>query len=168
MLGLYDNFPPTIHLTQTYTSSLPRRKLQQKITQIFAEINNKKYCFEEVGNPTVPNATVIFEFGIADAGNFNFLNPDEAQKLQAALEGEALDVMDWFCGIRYYKNTQNKKAPLKFDYYMVRMNFGEKGLEIVVFHERGPRYISPQDLVELIDRKVNQGTKKGILKRVES
>ena len=169
MLGLYENFPQTIHRTETFISPLSRRKLQQKIAQVFQEVNRNTCSFEEVGNPTVHDCTVIFEFGIADTGGFNFLNEDEARKLQDALAAEPLQVMDWFCAIRYYKSAKGKKTPLKFDYYMLRMGFMEKGaVEVLVFHERGPRHISPGDLVDFIDRKVNQGSKRKILKRVES
>lgn len=168
MLGLYENFPQNIHRTETFTSPLSRRKLQQKITQVFQEVNRKNLSFEEVGNPTIPNGTVIFEFGIADAEDFCYLNQEEAQRLQTALDVAPLQVMDWFCAIRYYKNTQEKKAPLKFDYYMLRMGFGEKGvMEVLVFHEKGPRYISPEDLVAFMERKVNQGASRKLLKRKE-
>jgi hypothetical protein len=166
MLGLYQNFPQNIHRTETFTSALSRRKLQQKIAQVFQEVNRKNFSFEEVGNPTVPNATVIFEFGIADAEDFCYLNEEESQRLQTALAVEPMHVMDWFCAIRYYKNTQEKKAPLKFDYYMLRMGFGEKGMmEVLVFHEKGPRYISPEDLVAFIEHKVNQAASRKLLKR---
>ena len=168
MLGLYENFPQNIHRTETFTSTLSRRKLQQKIAQVFQEVNRKTFSFEEVGNPTVPNCTVIFEFGIADTGDFCYLNEEEAQKLQTALAAEPLQMMDWFCAIRYYKNTKSKKSPLKFDYYMLRMGFGEKGaVEVLVFHERGPRYISPEDLVAFIECKVNQEASRKLLKRKE-
>lgn len=169
MLGLYENFPQNIHRTETFTYPLSKRKLQQKIAQVFQEVNRKNFSFEEVGNPTVPNATVIFEFGIADAEDFCYLNAEEAQKLQAALAVEPLHVMDWFCAIRYYKNTKTQKmSPLKFDYYMLRMGFGEKGtMEVLVFHEKGPRYISPEDIIAFMERKVNQGESRKLLKRKE-
>jgi hypothetical protein len=168
MLGLYENFPQNIHRTETFTSPLSRRKLQQKIVQVFQEVNRKNFSFEEVGNPTVPNATVIFEFGIADAEDFCYLNEEEAQKLQAALVVEPMQVMDWFCAVRYYKGTKTHKSPLKFDYYMLRMGFGEKGvMEVFVFHEKGPRYVSPEDLIAFIERKVNQAAPRKLLKRKE-
>jgi hypothetical protein len=169
MLGFYQNFPINIHLTETFTSTLSRRKLEQIIAQVFQEINSQTFSFEEIGNPTVPDCTVIFEFGIADADGFSFLNEEEAKKLQSVLASESMQVMDWFCGVRYYKNVKGKKSPLRFDYYMIRMNFGEKKepLEILVFHERGPRYISPDDIVAFIENKINQTSTRKILKRAE-
>jgi hypothetical protein len=165
MLGLYENFPLTIHLAETFTSTLSRRKLQQKIAQILLEINRGTFTFEEVGNPTVPDCTVIFEFGIADKGGFIFLNEEEAQRLQDNLGSESLKIIDWFCGIRYYRNSPKKKAPLRFDYYMLRMEFAEKdAMAISVFHERGPRYVTPEDIVTLIESRVNQSLKRKILK----
>jgi hypothetical protein len=40
-------------------------------------------------------------------------------------------------------------------------------VEIQVFHERGPRYISPEDIVNLLVNEVNKTTSRKTLKRVE-
>ncbi|MCW4010872.1 MAG: hypothetical protein NWF05_09680 [Candidatus Bathyarchaeota archaeon] len=166
MLGLYENFPLTIHLSETFTFTLARRKLQRKIVQALQEVNRQTFSFEEVGTPTVPNCTVIFEFGIADAEGFSFLTEEEAQRLQERLDVEPMKIMDWFCGIRYYKNAKKKKAPLRFDYYMLRLDFPEKDtMTSSVFHERGPRYITPEDIIALIECRVNLSSKRKILKR---
>ncbi len=165
MLGRYENFPNTIHFSGNFTFSLPKRKIQEIFTQIFQKINQENFSFEDLDNPTAPGCTVIFEFGIADTGGFNFLDAEEAQKLLKTLENEPLPLMDWFCGLRYYKNTNGKRTPLKFDYYMLRLNFEQKGtVEMLVFHERGPRYISPEDLTTFAVQKVNESSAKKILK----
>jgi hypothetical protein len=169
MLGIYDNFPLNIHQTETFTSPLSRKKLQEKIAQTFQKINREILTFEEVGNPAIPNSQVIFEFGIADGGNFCYLNQEEAQKLQNSLSNQSLQTMDWFCLIRYYKNIELKvKRPLKFDYYMLRFGFGDKGnVELQVFHERGPMYISSEDLASFIAREVNELSARKALKQIE-
>jgi hypothetical protein len=170
MFGFYANFPENFHRADSFTYSLSRSSLQQKLIQVLNEMNRLSFTFEEVGSPAVPNSSVIFEFGIADAGNFNFLNESETKKVLAAVVGRgALQVMDLFCAIRYYKNQEGKKTPLRFDYFMLRMVFGkEKSLELQVFHERGPRYISPEELVSFLVRKVNGSATRKILKPVES
>ena len=165
MLGRYENFPQNVHLSEAFEFRLSRQKIQQKIIQVFQELNRRTFSFEETGIPTAPNCSVIFEFGIADTGNFNFLSEAEAHRLQNSLAEESMRVMDWFCAIRYYKNTQPKKTPLRFDYYMLRLSFGEKGaVQALVFHERGPRYISPEDLLAFIVGKVNGTSKRKALK----
>ena len=47
--------------------------------------------------------------------------------------------MDFFCSIRYYKGSGEKRSPLKFDYYMLRTVFSKDIFEVQVFHERGPK-----------------------------
>jgi hypothetical protein len=111
MLGLYENFPANIHLTQTFTSALSQRKLQEKLVQVFSKLNRETFRFEEVGTPTVPNATVNFEFGIAADGDFHFLNDNQTQTLLAAIKSQPLPIMDWFCALRYYKTADGKKSP---------------------------------------------------------
>jgi hypothetical protein len=74
--------------------------------------------------------------------------------------------MDFFCAVRYYKCSAEKKTPLKFDYYMIRVIFGDS-VEIRVFHERGPRYISPEDIVTFLVNMTNEATARKILKKIE-
>lgn len=167
MLGFYENFPQGTHLTEKFNSTLTTKRLQRRLIQVFFEINQDKFSFEEVCNPTVPNCTLIFEFGIAEEGNFTYLNDEEAKRLQTALSKDHLQVMDWFCAIRYYKNANGKKTPLKFDYYMLRAGFSEEKLvEMQVFHEKGLQYVSPADLVEFVMFKVNAKAKRKVLRFV--
>src|SRR4030067_2408535 len=136
--------------------------------QLFRNVNCKTFTFEEIGNPTVPGCTVIFELGIADAMSVSFIDEEETKKVLTALKKEAFRVMDFFCIIRYYKNYSSNKKPLKFDYYMVRFIFAEENmLEIQIFHERGPRYIPPKALITFLLDRVNETSPRGILKEAD-
>jgi len=159
-LGFYENFPTGIHRIETFTSTLSNKLLQQKLIQVFYEANRREFTFEEVANPTVPQGKVIFEFGVAEAGNFNFIDEEEFKKALEFLTKERLVRMDFFCSIRYYKSKDEKKTPLKFDYYMLRTIFNKDRFEIQVFHERGPRYISPEDLTAFVFNRVNEVSSK--------
>lgn len=169
MLGFYENFPQNFHHLSSFTYSVSRSNIQQKLISMLQVMNRASFTFEEVCSPAVPKSSVIFEFGIADTGNFNFLNEAETKKVLDTVSRGSLQVMDLFCAIRYYKNQEAKKTPLRFDYFMLRMVFGkEKSLELQVFHERGPRYISPEELASFLVRKVNGAASRKILKPVES
>jgi hypothetical protein len=169
MLGLYENFPQGVHLTKTYTSALSKKESQESIIKIIKEINRKNLTFEEVGTPEIPNSTVIFEVGIADAHCFNYIDKEETQKILNIIDAQAFNILDFFCVIRYYKNTSPKKTPLKFDYYMIRLAFGkDRSVEFQIFHERGPRYIAPRDLLAFMVHKVNSAASRKILKLTES
>jgi hypothetical protein len=167
-LGFYQNFPINIHRIDNFSSTLSSKQLQQKLIQIFFEVNQREFTFEEVTNPTVPDGKVIFEFGIAESGDFNFIDEEEVKKTLKTLSKERLGSMDFFCSIRYYKGSGEKKTPLKFDYYMLRTIFSKDLLEIQVFHERGPRYISPEELTSFIFTKVNELSSRNrkILKKI--
>lgn len=159
-LGFYENFPSSIHRIDTFTSTFSNKLLQQNLIQVFFEVNHREFTFEEVANPTVPNGKVIFEFGVAESGNFNFIDGEELKITLDFLAKERLTSMDFFCSIRYYKVEGEKKTPLKFDYYMLRTIFRKDMFEVQVFHERGPRYISPEDLTTFIYNKVNEASSK--------
>jgi hypothetical protein len=70
MLGFYENFPQNIHLTDTFISPLSKKSIQRQLVQVFQDLNRKNFSFEDIGNPTVPGGTVIFELGIADEQSF--------------------------------------------------------------------------------------------------
>ena len=130
-------------------------------------LNRKEFSFEEVANPTIPECKIVFEFGLAEAEGFNYIDEEEVKKTLKLLVKERLSSMDFFCSIRYYKGNGEKKTPLKFDYYMLRTLFSKDTFEVKVFHERGPRYLSPEELTEFIFTKVNESSNKNrkILKK---
>jgi len=168
MLGRYENFPQIIHFSETYNSSLSKHRLQQKLIQVLQEVNGKTFSFEETGNPSMPNCSVIFMFGIADTDGFKFFNETQSQRLHDAISKGPLKTIDWFCAIRYYKNTQLKRTPLKFDYYVLRIAFTEKNtVQFLVSHERGPRYVSPEDFVEFVVSGLNGKSKRKTLQQKE-
>ncbi len=165
--GFYENFPSHIHRVESFSSSLPNVQLQQKLMQIFYEINRKDFSFEEVANPTIPGCKVIFEFGLADTEGFNFIDDEETKKALNLLMDEHLHIMDFFCGIRYYKCKDEEKTALKFDYYLLRTIFNHGKVEIQVHHERGPRYVSPEDLTLFIFKQINEGSNKKVLRKTK-
>ena len=79
-LGFYERFPSNIHRIDSFNSTLSTKQLQQKLIQVFHKVNNDEFTFEEVANPTVPQGTIIFEFGIAESGDFNFIDSEELKK----------------------------------------------------------------------------------------
>jgi hypothetical protein len=167
MLGRYENFPVNIHRIETFTSSLSTTKIQQRLIQVLQEINRRTFSFEEITHPTVPECSVIFEVGIAEAKSFNFIDKEEAKKVLSVLKKETLRLMDFFYAVCYYKGAAEKKTPLKFDYYMTRVVFGKNSVEIRVFHERGPRYISPEDIVTFLVNMINEASARTVLKKTD-
>jgi hypothetical protein len=168
MPGVIKKFPEQIHHIQFYTSSLPKAKLQHKLIQVLMEFNQKALSFEALGSRGMPDCTVIFMWGIADVDRFHYLNMEEARKVDGTVEETPLQMADFCCVIRYYKNTKPKKTPLKFDYYLLRVGFGEHSqVEFQVHHERGPRYTSPEELVMYLVEAMNKSSGRKILKTQE-
>jgi hypothetical protein len=161
--GKYEKFPSHLHRVDGFHSTLTIKQLQQKLLHTLQEINRKQFSFEEVTDPTLPNGIVIFEFGLANGDSFSYLDTEELESTLDFVSKERVQALDFFCAIRYYKNIV-PKSPLKFDYYLLRTVFGKELLEMQVFHERGPRYVSTEDLVEFIIAKLNMGQNRKILK----
>jgi hypothetical protein len=168
MLGIYENFPENIHKITTYAVSISTKKLQETLVRVFREINRKTFNLEDVADPSVPNCTIIFELGIAEARDFNYLDDAEASVLLKAIKKKPFQIMDFYCAIRYYKIEGERKAPLKFDYYMIRAMFNKNSMETRIFHERGPRYTSPDYIVSFLIKKINETFSRRVLKVLET
>ncbi len=112
-LGYYDNFPPNIHHVQSYISAFSTRQLQQRLIKLLGELNKKDFRFEEVSIPTVPDGTIIFEFGLAEVGNFNFIDESEIKKALDFLAKGHVQSLDFFCSLRYYKGSARGEDSVK-------------------------------------------------------
>ena len=166
-LGFYENFPPNIHMVESFNSTISSKQLQQRLIQVLYEINRKEFSFEEAANPTIPECKLIFEFGLADAESFNYIDEEEVKKVRNPLGKEHLRTMDFFCAIRYYKGE--KKRALKFDYYLLRTIYQQRIFWKFKFStKKGPRYISPEDLTLFIFNKTNEASNRKILKKQTS
>jgi len=167
MFGFYENFPRNIHKIAIFTCSITNKKLQERLIQTFRETNSKTYNLEDLADPSVPNCIAIFEIGIAETNNFNYLDNEETSKILKVIEKKPLQIMDFFCAIRYYKTAGEKKKPLKFDYYILRILFSKNLIQTQIFHERGPRYVSPVDILNFFVNKINETFSRKILKALE-
>jgi hypothetical protein len=152
-------------MIQSFYSTLPSEQLQRRLIRAFYEINRKEFSFEEAAYPTIPECKIIFEFGLADAESFNYIDEEEVEKVLNLLEKEHLDTVDFFCAIRYYKGNAEKKRALKFDYYLIRTMYNRDIFEIQVYHKKGIRYLSPEDLTLFIFNKINEASKKKVLEK---
>jgi len=152
-------------MIQRFNSALPSKQLQRRLIQAFYEINRKEFSFEEAANPTIPECKIIFEFGLADAENFNYIDEEEVKKAIKLLAKEQLDTVDFFCAIRYYKGKAEKKRALKFDYYLIRTSYSRDMFEIQISHKKGLRYLSPEDLTLFIFNKINEASNRKVLKK---
>ena len=168
MLGFYDNFPENVHWKEVFNCSLPYKRLQLRLAKTLYEINISEFKFDEITCPTIPECSINFEIGIAEDRSFNYIDSNELQRTLNLANKENITSIDLFWAIRYYRNTENKRNPLKFDYYLMRLSFDNKIVEFQVLHERGPRYISPEDLTAFLIKRINLMSQKRILKPFET
>jgi hypothetical protein len=164
MLGLYENFPENIHRIDNFSFSLSCKDLQEKLVMVLLEINSRAVSFDEIGHEALRDCTITLEAGVAESRSFSFIDKEEERKLHNALKKKPFRVLDFFFAARYHRTNEGKKSPLRFDYFLVRTIFTENSLEMRAFHERGPRYTTPEDLVTFLVERINRATEKRILR----
>jgi hypothetical protein len=162
-LGVFNNFPEITHMKRRFATTIANKKLQQTLVQALRETSGRTFKLEDIAFPSVHDCTATIEFGIADACSFNYLDDGETSEVLKRIRQQPFQLMDFFCAIRYYRTMGGRKTPLRFDYYLFRLVFGEKTVEMLFFHERGPRYVCPEDLENLVVAKINDKFTKKIL-----
>ncbi|MEM3565959.1 MAG: hypothetical protein QXK18_03690 [Candidatus Bathyarchaeia archaeon] len=166
MLGFYENFPINVQKVMRFATTVSNKTLQRALVECLEKLNNENLRLEDVINSFTTGCTVAFEFGIADGDAFDYLDLEETRKVLGEIRKAPLRIMDFFCAMRYYRERDGKRFPLKFDYYMLRLIFNTGSVEALIFHERGPRHVPPEDLVNLIIERVNQLFPRNVLKVV--
>lgn len=156
MLGFYDNFPVFPHATATFTSSASTKTLQEAIVKMAGSLNNQECAIDTMASATMVNCKIGFEFGIAEAAAFNFLNIEEVGRfLKILARKETVLNIDFFCVVKYYLADGEKRRPLKFDHYLLRFIFRKPEVQLRVFHERGMQHLSIEELVEFLTKQIN-------------
>lgn len=157
MLGRYENFPEIRHGIVYFVHQLPTIELQQIMIKALYRLSRRQRGHKFSSVKSVLNCSVRFEFGIADGLTFNYID-EEVLKLSLDFVSRGVcSTLDFICIVRYYKKIGRRKyRPLRFDYYIIRFLFYERGGNIEVYHEKGTRRFPIDDLVALIIRRVNR------------
>lgn len=167
MLGVFDNFPQNVHRIALFSSTMPVKKLQQVLVNVLRKLNSTSLSLEDVSIPSIPECKVIFEFGIADAQDFTFLDGEETAKLLEKTNEKSFQIMDFLCVLRYHRAARGeKKTSLKLDHYFLRFTFGRGLVEIQVYHEKGAMHVSPEEIIDFISEKINENFSKRVLRLV--
>lgn len=168
MLGVFESFPENVHKIVEFTTTVSNRNLQKNLTKAFRTLNCDATSLQSALESSTSEYTAVLEFGIAEANSFNYLDDEEMVKVLKIIQKKPLQVMDFYCVARYYKTQYGKKAPLKFDYYMLRLSFDKNLTEMRLFHDRGPMRMLPDEVADLIARRINETFHKRVLTRLES
>jgi hypothetical protein len=156
LLGFYENFPVFPHAKATFTCGAPTKMLQEAIIKTTGYLNSQEYNLNTIVPTTTAGCKIGFEFGIAEAATFNYLNPEEVNRfLRDLAKKETVLNIDFLCIVKYHLAGGEKRRPLKFDHYLFRFIFRKPEAQLRVFHERGMQHLSIGELVEFLTKQIN-------------
>jgi len=157
VLGHYENFPRIIHGIARFSYKASRGKVQQAIASAFYWLTQEKCRLEEIAYSFPQSCVVDFEFGIGEDSVFTFLDKAELGVLEVEIAKKALVFLDFLCVLQYHVvDESRRRAPLKFDYYMLRFAFARNYMEFLVSHERGPQRVHVEDLIVFLTEHINK------------
>ena len=159
MVGVYEDFPETYHSVARFSHRMPTGELQRVLIQSLYLLNQSGRGVDllEFAQDKI---LVSLELGIAEGLTFNYIDRETLVDYQKRLRDQWLPTLDFLCVVRYYVVERTKQVPLRFDYYMLRFLFSDVEMEMRVFHEKGTRRLSTEDLVNLLIARINQGVAK--------
>jgi len=164
LLGRFENFPEIYHGIVQLRHQSPSKKLQEIILQALHNLSREEEL-DLSSIHAVSNCKVNLDFGIADGGTFNYLDKEILSASLETVSRQALPMLDFLCIARYYKRDGAGHRPLKFDYYLLRFLFYDGNLDFQIFHERGIRRLSTEDLsTVIIDRVEKELLENGLQK----
>lgn len=164
LLGRYENFPDNIHGIASLTYWPSRRQIQQTILHTFHQLNQEVCSLNEIAPPSTSKWEVSFELGVAEGITFNYLDREEVSRVEKSIAKRALPVLDFLCVARYRIMGKGKREVPKSDYHLLRLAFYRKNAELRGFHERGPRRVSPKDLLVFMLNRINASLLRNRLK----
>jgi hypothetical protein len=167
MLGVYKKFPKDLQWTGSFSVSVSAKRLQQILFDSFVKLNSETLKLEDIADPSIPDCRVNFEIGIADGDDFCLLDGETKLRLLATLRKRSFERLDFLFVARYRKMSSELGGRMRFDYYILRVLFNEKLVQLDVAHKKGVRHTSPDDIVNLITDKVNRVYTRKILKIIE-
>lgn len=150
LLGRYENFPIMIHGVTSFTHQYSTIELQLGILHTLHRLNQETRNLNVLSPPSTSKCEVSFEFGVAEGITFNYLDEGELKRFQKSIPKEAPPTLDFLCVLRYHTLKEAKRVPLRFDYHLLRFVFHGKMVEMQIFHERGIRRVSLEDLTDFI------------------
>ena len=157
MFGEYDGFPEIRHRVVQFLYRVSKVRLQESVIKTLYRLNERRRGFRFSSIPSVLGCKVLFDFGIADGLTFNYLNEETVKLSLEIVSKRSLPTLDFLCIVRYYKRIGRRKyRPLRFDYYILRFQFYNGSGDIQIYHEKGIRRISIEDLIEFIIQKINE------------
>ena|GEM_PF-6860165 len=149
LLGVSTHPLPIIHAYARVTYSFPAKKLFKLVAGAFIKLNG--YTF----NIPLEEVKCTLEVGVAENGDFIFLGREEAVRLQAALDRRPPPRLDFIVYANYRR--AGSRRSLWGDLHRVRFLLLEEGLaEIQVYHVKGTRRLSLEELLNLIFSRLEQ------------
>ncbi|RLI22596.1 hypothetical protein DRO54_00700 [Candidatus Bathyarchaeota archaeon] len=156
MLGRFENFPIFVHKEKKFRINASMENFQKKILESLYKLNGKEISPKQILDGTDAGLKLIFEIGLAEGLNFNYLDNLELERCLNFLKNGVFNVLDFFVVNRYYRVDGDKRKPLRFDYQLLRLEFLEKTLVVRVYHEKGPRRIQLEDLIDFLAKQFLQ------------
>lgn len=157
MLGRYDEFPADAFRSAQFVYLDSFRRLQTAIARTMRRLNQRTIDLATITGASPPNCYVNFEFGIADADVFHYLDRKQLSTIERALKAQSLPILDAFCAIRYHiREEKGRDKPLQFDYSVFRLTFENQDVELFLHYIRGIQRIPRKDFIHFLKDQIDK------------
>lgn len=159
MFGKFENFPKVVQGSAGYRYNTSKIEIQRIIIKVLYKINERKRI-NNISDIKNKNLKIKIDIGIADGSIFNYFDNELLKYYLKNFYNLKFDLLDFFCIICYYSKKNTKYKPLKFDYYILRIELVDHIIRIQIYHEKGPRRVSIEELITYITNIINKELKR--------
>lgn len=171
MLGKYDRFPTTIlHGSASLTHKNPITQLQLLLIRSLRALNGhtNEYSVSVADHPGTFAGEISFEVGIAEGIYFNYLDDEEAMRLNDWVSSRGgFSSLDTILIVRYHYTKGKKRIPLRADRYLLRFILHTNRIELRLFHEGGIMRMPPEEALAYVVDHINHNIELAGLKKLQ-
>lgn len=151
-LGTLEQFPTVYHARASLLFDINTDSLQKAILRGLRELSQERRHLDLTiaDLPGYQSGEIKFKFGVGNKDGFDILDDKEAERVVRRIEEKGpFSTLDLAFHL-HYSTSVSKKHKVHQDQYMARLAFQSGRVEILLYHLRGVRRTSPDELVRLL------------------
>jgi len=151
LYGIFAGFPDVRHGVASVKAVGSKYRLQMALADVLTSLNRQRRPTKiSVANHSeLLDGEITFESGIAEDDCFVFFDDEERSRFIGHLEAQGpFRSLDFFVIVRYSVPAIEKQPWL--DRYMVRTEFYDGAIDLIVVHTKGLQRIDTEGIIRLL------------------
>jgi hypothetical protein len=165
-LGIFTNFPSIVHGWAEAFHNNQQHEVQKATIRALQELNNHRepYRINVSSESRTYKGILGFEVGVGEGVFFTYLDDETVQRLYNSSSSRIhYHHLDFLIIVTYHYYKHNKTIALNFDHFQLRLIFNKQKIEAQLFHNKGTRRVSLDEILNRIFDEISKRLLKSAL-----